>query len=177
MTINRFLQIMGLISESSRASKQTVQQAQICFTLHPSELSNAQKLYSGLRHWFLESFNKDRNFQMSVDGLEKETWLFRGRVRLRNEVHLRNARTRVRKILLKCHASLGLSPASNQEFGKYLEKELQVTLDAAPFSGESHWWTPESPPAVLTDSSVDQQPRPPLARPQRQGLSSERRRG
>ena len=55
---------------------------------------------------------------------------------------------------MQWHSSLGLPPASNQEFGKYLEKELHVTPDAAPFSGESHWWTPESPPAVLGGSAA-----------------------
>ena len=43
---------------------------------------------------------------------------------------------------------------------EYLEKELQVTPDAAPFSGESHWWTPESPPAVLGGSVATAAVRP-----------------
>ena len=34
------------------------------------------------------------------------------------------------------------SPAPKQAFTEYVEKELQVTQDAAPFSGESHMWTP-----------------------------------
>ena len=55
---------------------------------------------------------------------------------------------------MQWHSRLGLPPASNQEFGKDLEKELQVTPDAAPFSGESHWWTPESPPAFLGGSAA-----------------------
>ena len=47
---------------------------------------------------------------------------------------------------MKWHGRLGLPQDSSQEFGIYLEKELHVMPDAAPFSGESHWWTPESPP-------------------------------
>ena len=74
---------------------------------------------------------------MTVKGLETAMWLFRGQVRLKDEVHLRNLRKRVRKILLKCHDSLGLPTASDQDFGKYLEKTLHVAPDTTPFSVDS----------------------------------------
>ena len=130
-------------------SKNNVQQAEIRLALRIPEYSNVPKFYADVRQLFLESLKKDQNFQMTVQGLETQAWLLQGRVRLNQEVHLRNLRKRVRKILLKCHDSLGLPPASNQEFGKCVEKELQVTPDTAPFSGDSHWWTPEILSPVL----------------------------
>ena len=97
---------------------------------------------------------------MTVQGHRTTVWRLKGRAKMGAEVRLRSARQRVRDILMKCHGRLGLPPASNQEFRKYLEKELQVTPDAAPFSGESHWWTPESPPAVLGGSVATAAVRP-----------------
>ena len=91
---------------------------------------------------------------MTVQGLGTAVWRLNGRAKMTGEFRLRSARRRVRGILMQWHGRLGLPPASNQEFGKYLEKELHVTPDAAPFSGESHWWTPESPPAVLGGSAA-----------------------
>ena len=123
--------------------------------------ATSRKFYAEVRQSFLASFKKDQNLQMTVQGLGTQTWLLQGRVRLIQEVHLRNLRKPVRKILLKCQNSLGLPPASNQEFGKYLEKELHVTPDEAPFSGESHWWTPESPFAVLGESAATAAEHPP----------------
>ena len=61
---------------------------------------------------------------------------------------------------MQWHGRLGLPPASNQAFGEYLERELQVTPDAAPFSGESHWWTPEILSPVLGGSAATAAARP-----------------
>ena len=91
---------------------------------------------------------------MTVQGLGTQRWLLQGQVRLNYDMHLRNLLTLVRKILLKCHDSLCLPPASYQEFGKYLEKELHVTPDAEQFSRESHWWIPESPPGAAVGAPV-----------------------
>ena len=57
---------------------------------------------------------------------------------------------------MQWHGRLGLQvpPASKQAFTEYLEKELQVTPDAAPFSGESHWWTHEIVSPVLGGSAA-----------------------
>ena len=38
-----------------------------------------------------------------------------------------------------------------------------MTPDAEPFSGVSHWWAPESPPAVLGGSAATPAARPPAA--------------
>ena len=91
---------------------------------------------------------------MSVEGLATRMSRFRGRARLKQEVHLRSARKRVIDILMQWHGRLGLSPASNQAFLEYLEEELQVTPDATPFSGESHWWTQEILSPVLGGSAA-----------------------
>ena len=57
---------------------------------------------------------------------------------------LRNARSRVRKILLSCHSRHVLDTGLNTKFGDYLASELTVTADAEQLSGKSHWWTPSS---------------------------------
>ena len=86
---------------------------------------------------------------MTVLGLETATWRLLGQSRFKYELHLQKARQRIGGILMQWHGRLGLPPASNQAFGEYLGRELQLTQDAAPFSGESHWWTPEILSPVL----------------------------
>ena len=136
-------------------SNEKVQQVQIQVDLQIADrliqLGNSTTYYADLRQSFLESYKKDEYFQISVLGLDTATWRLRGRSRFKHEVHLRNARLRIRELLIKWHGRLGLPPTANQEFSRYLEKELHVTPDAEPFSGEphcgeSHWWIPESPP-------------------------------
>ena len=97
---------------------------------------------------------------MTVQGLGTAVWRLNGRAKMTGEFRLRSARRRVRGILMQWHGRLGLPPASNQEFRKYLEKEQQVTPDAAPFSGESHWWTPEILSPVLGGSAATAAARP-----------------
>ena len=108
---------------------------------------------------------------MTVLGFGTAVWRLNGRAKMTGEVRLRSARRRVSGILMQWYGRLGLPPASNQEFGKYLEKELQVTPDAEGatsdagrlFSGESHWWTPQSPSAVLGGSAATAAAHPPAA--------------
>ena len=88
--------------------------------------------YELLRQSFLESYSKDPYFQMTVQGLGTAVWRLNGRAKMGGSPQI--CSTTCQRILMKCHGRLGLPPASNQEFGKYLEKELQVTPDAAPFS-------------------------------------------
>ena len=106
---------------------------------------DSPKFYADLRLSFLESYKKDQYFQMSVQGLGTGTWQMRGRAMPKAPVHLRNARQRVRDILINCHRRLALNPAMDQAFGKYLETKLRVTSVEEPFSGSTHWWTPEDP--------------------------------
>ena len=131
-------------------SNEKVQQVQIEVDLRIADRliqsGNATTYYADLRQSFLDSYKKEKYFQFSVLGLDTATWRLQGRSSFKCEVHLRSARKRIREILMKWHGRLGLPQASSQEFGIYLEKELHVMPDAAPFSGESHWWTPESPP-------------------------------
>jgi hypothetical protein len=56
---------------------------------------------------FLESYWQEQFFQISVQGVETATWWFQESVtlRMKNDVHLRNARARLRKILLSCYSS------------------------------------------------------------------------
>ena len=128
-------------------SNEKVQQVQIEVDLQIADRlihsGNAATYYADLRQSFLECYKKDEDFQMTVLGLETATWRLRGRSRFKYEVHLQKARQRIGGILMQWHGRLGLPEASsglrNQAFGEYLERELQVTPDAAPLSGESHW--------------------------------------
>ena len=61
---------------------------------------------------------------------------------------------------MQWHGRLGLPPASNQAFTEYLQKWLQVTQDAAPFSGKLLWWTPEILSPVLGGSAATAAARP-----------------
>ena len=83
-----------------------------------------RSVYADLRKSFLESYKKDLVFHMTVQGHGTTVWRLKGRAKMAAKVRLRSARQRVRGILMKCHGRLSLPPAS-------------------------HWWTPESPPAVL----------------------------
>ena len=130
---------------------------------------NATTYYADLRQTFLECYKKDEYFQISVLGLDTATWRLRGRSRIQHEVHFQKARQRIGGILMQWHGRLVLPPASNQAFTEYLQKELQVTPDAAPFSCGS----PRSFPLC----SVDRRPRQPPARRTRRGLRSEHQRG
>ena len=80
-------------------SNDNLQQAEIRLALRIPEYSNVPKFYAEVRQLLLASFKKDQNFQMTVQGLGTQTWLLQGRERLKQEVHLRNLRKRVRKIL------------------------------------------------------------------------------
>ena len=112
--------------------------------------------YADLRLSFLKSFIKDQRFQMSVQGLGTATWQLQGRVMLKADVRLRTARQRIRDILLKWHGRLGLSADAGHAFKKLLESKLVVKslADDEPFAGDSHWWTPESPPVVVSVSDA-----------------------
>jgi hypothetical protein len=56
---------------------------------------------------------------------------------MKKDVHLRNARSRVRKIILSCHSRHVLDAELNTNFGDYLESQLKVTspADAEQLSG------------------------------------------
>ena len=123
---------------------QKVSQIKIQVPLHVPDGCNAAAYYADMGHTFLESYSQDQFFQMSVQGVGTSTWWLQGSVRLKENVRLRSARSRVRKILLDCHSRHVLNTELNTKFGDYLASELKVTSDAAQLSGNSHWWTPSS---------------------------------
>ena len=133
-------------------SNENTRHLQIQLDLQVPVASNATdtNFYADLRLSFLKSFIKDQRFQMSVQGLGTATWQLQGRVMLKADVRLRTARQRIRDILLKWHGRLGLSADAGHAFKKLLESKLVVKSLAhdEPFAGDSHWWTPESPPLV-----------------------------
>ena len=94
---------------------------------------------------------------MSVEQSEelgKATWRMRGRVKLRKEVHVRNARSRIRDILMACHVNLNLNPSANLAFDDVL-RQLSVQPDAEPLSGEeTNWWTPENLRELLLSAAA-----------------------
>ena len=125
-------------------NNQKVQQIKIQAKLHVPNGCNTAAYYADMEQTFLEFYRQDLFFQMSVQGAETATWWLQGSVRMKEDMVLRNARSRVRKILLSCHSRHVLDTALNTKFGDYLASELKVTADAEQLSGKSHWWTPSS---------------------------------
>jgi len=105
---------------------------------------NSAAYFADLKQIFLESYDEDLFFQMSVQGVGSHTWWLRGNVRLKERVHLKSARKRVKRILVSCHSRHILDPDLNTKFGDYLASKLKVTSDAEQLSGTSHCWTPAS---------------------------------
>ena len=112
--------------------------------MHVPDGCNAAAYYADLEQKFLEYYKDALFFQMSVQGVRTATWWLQGSVRLKEDVLLKNARSRVRKILLDCHSRHVLDTELNTKFGDYLASELKVTSDAEQLSGNSHSWTPSS---------------------------------
>ena len=125
-------------------NNQKVQQIKIQAKLHVPNGCNTAAYYADMEQTFLEFYRQDLFFQMSVQGAEIATWWLQGSVRMKEDMVLRNARSRVRKILLSCHSRHVLDTGLNTKFGDYLASELKVTADAEQLSGKSHWWTPSS---------------------------------
>jgi hypothetical protein len=94
-----------------------------------------------IRDSFSKSYQKERKFYMSVQGLGTGRWHFEGRVMFTNPCRLRRARERIRNILLKCHARLEYSLAENQAFSQYLGQtsNLNVKKDTEPLPEGHHW--------------------------------------
>jgi hypothetical protein len=109
---------------------QKVSQIKIEVSLHVPDGCNAAAFYADMEQTFLESYSQDHFFQMSVQGVRTATWRLQGSVRMKEDVPLRNARLRVRKILLSCHSRHVLDTGLNTKFGDYLASELTVTADA-----------------------------------------------
>ena len=101
--------------------------------------------HEDIRDSFLESYKKENNFQMSMQGLGTGTWLLDGRVKFKKAQRLRTARERIRGILLKCHNRLGFSDAANQAFSEYLGQTANLTAkkDCEPFAEGGHRWIVE----------------------------------
>jgi hypothetical protein len=125
-------------------SNQKVPQIRIQVPLHVPDRCNAGAYYADLEQTFFEYYKDALFFQMSVQGVRTATWWLQGSVRMKEDVYLKNARTRVRQILLSCHSRHVLDTGLNTKFGDYLASELKVTVGAEQLSGKSHWWTPSS---------------------------------
>ena len=110
-----------------------------------ASLNNMNKIYGDLRQSFLHAYQKEEYFQVSVQDLETTRWKIRGRAKLNNCVHLRNARKRIRSLLVRWHDSLCLGEVENAVFGQVIAAKLIVKPDVEPFTGPTHWWTPEVP--------------------------------
>ena len=82
---------------------------------------------------------------MYLQGLGTTAWRLEGRVMFTTPRKLRNARERIRGILLKCHKQLGFSEAENKKFSEYLGQtaNLNVKKDTQPFAEEGHHWNVE----------------------------------
>ena len=111
-------------------NNQKVQQIKIQAKLHVPNGCNTAAYYADMEQTFLEFYRQDLFFQMSVQGAETATWWLQGSVRMKEDMVLRNERSRVRKILLSCHSRHVLDTGLNTKFRDYLASELKVTADS-----------------------------------------------
>ena len=123
-------------------SDEKVSQIRIQVPLPVPDGCNSAAYFADLKQTFLQSYDEDIFFQMSMQGIGTPTWWLRGNVRLKERVHLKSTRKRVKRIMVSsCHSRHVLDPDLNTKFGDYLARELKVTSDTEQLSGESHWWT------------------------------------
>jgi hypothetical protein len=101
--------------------------------------------HANIRDSFLTSYQKEIKFQMLMQCLGTAVWHLAGRVMFTKPCKLRNARERVRGILLRCHKQLEFSEAENKKFSDYLGQSanLSVKKDTEPFAEEGHHWIVE----------------------------------
>jgi len=106
---------------------------------------NSTAYHEDLRNSFLKSYQKENKFKMSLQGLGTGTWHLVGRVMFSQQCKLRNARDRIKSILMKCHERLELSYAEKQAFSQHLGQtaNLSVKKDTEPFAEEGHHWIVE----------------------------------
>jgi len=106
---------------------------------------------------------KNERFQMSLQGLGTDTWRLEGRVKLNKLCKLRNARTRIKSVLMDWNDGLDPPPNESRAFNAHLAKCLDVKSDAAPFTaaGDTHSWTiverqaaPAAPPAAIAGAPI-----------------------
>ena len=112
---------------------------------------------------------KNERFQMSLQGLGTDTWRLEGRVKLNKLCKLRNARTRIKSVLMDWNDGLDPPPNESHAFNAHLAKCLDLKPDAAPFTaaGDTHSWTiverqaAQAPPAAIAERQAA--PAPPAA--------------
>ena len=117
-------------------SDEKVSQIRIQVPLPVPDGCNSAAYFADLKQTFLQSYDEDIFFQMSVQGIGTPTWWLRGNVRLKERVHLKSTRKRVKRIMVSCHSRYVLDPDLNTKFGDYLARELKVTSDTEQLSGE-----------------------------------------
>ena len=136
--------ILGSRNEDKRSivSHENLEQIRIQVILPVPAGCDSTKFYADVKESFFKSYKNENKFQISLQGLGTETWLLEGRVKFTNQCKLKNARERIKGILLKCHKRLGFSDATNQAFIQHLGQtaNLNVKKDTEPFAGESHRW-------------------------------------
>ena len=160
MTINTYLYlfcfrhliqfILGSRKEDKRSivSHEDLEQIRIQVILPVPAGCDSTKFYADVKESFLKSYKNENKFEISLQGLGTETWRLDGRVMFTKPCKQRNARERIKGILMKCHKRLGLSDAANQAFNQHWAQtaNLNVKKDTAPFAGESHRWNDDGSP-------------------------------
>ena len=98
--------------------------------------------HADIRESFIKSYQKEK-FKISLQGLGTGTWRLDGRLMFTNSCKPKNARERIKGILMKCYKRLGLSEAENKTFSEYLKQSanLNVKKDIEPFAEEGHSWS------------------------------------
>jgi hypothetical protein len=93
-----------------------------------------------IRQSFLNSYKNEKKIQMSVQGIGIGTWHLHARIMFTRSCKPKNARKRIRDILIGCHERLELPYDENQKFKEYLGQtaNLKVKKDTEPFA-DSGW--------------------------------------
>jgi len=111
----------------------------------------------------MTAYNNEQQFQKSLQGLGTDTWRLEGRVKLNKPCKLRNARTRIKSVLMDWNDGLDPPPNEIHAFNAHLAKCLDLKPDAAPFTaaGDTHSWTiverqaaPAAPPAPIAGAPI-----------------------
>jgi hypothetical protein len=127
---------------STKPQNEDVVQVRFQLVLPVPASCDSKAYLEDVRDSFLKSYKNETKFQMSLQGLGTGSWHLDGRVMFTSSCKLRNARQRIKTILMKCHERLRLSHAEIQAFNQHLGQtaNLNVKKDTEPFAEEGHRW-------------------------------------
>jgi hypothetical protein len=137
--------LLGQAKWSTQPRNEDVEQVRFQIVLPVPASCDSAAYHEEIRDSFLKSYQKERKFQMSVQGLGTEMWRLEGRVMFSKPCKPKSVRQRIKDILLKCYNNLNFSSDEKKKFNQYLQEtaNLNVKKDTQPFDEEGHHWNVE----------------------------------